>query len=839
MPLQPLPVKRLKIVLRGAVQGVGFRPFVLRLATQEALGGWVVNSAQGVVIEVEGKRPTLERFFQRLHLECPPHTILQSVEATWLDAVGLGRFEIRVSESVGPITALVLPDLATCPDCVGDIFNSSGRRFLYPFTNCTHCGPRYSIMSGLPYDRQNTSMRKFRLCPQCYLEYNNPRDRRFHAQPNACPRCGPQLSFWDKRGRPLAKAHAALLRAVEALREGQIVAVKGLGGFHLMVSAFNDRAVARLRQLKQRDEKPFAVMFPTLEILGTFCELTPPEEHLLLSAEAPIVLLPRRTVRGRATRDGLAGAIAPDHPLLGAMLPHTPLHHILMNQLGLPVVATSGNLRDEPLCTDELDALKRLGPFVDYLLVHDRPILRHVDDSVVRWVSGRELVLRRARGYCPLPVAVLPISKWHATPDDAPVALAVGAHLKNTVALATGGQIFLSQHIGDLETEPALHAMQRVAEDLQKLYHVHPAAVVADLHPDYLSTQWAVRLTTTAPTAPVVPAGDMPAPATADTAVALVPELKPESPNWVRPWLRAKSTPSAVPGGPLPKLFQVQHHLAHVLACMAENEVEPPVLGVAWDGAGLGTDGTIWGGEFLKITDGAWERVAHLRTFRLPGGDAAAREPRRSALGVLFELQGAAAFDLAGLPLQEAFSAEELANFRTMLERGVNAPVTSSAGRLFDAVAALVLRRRTSAFEGQAAMQLEMAVTPGWDEQEYAFPLLTPAPGAGGPAVLDWGPLIRDLLQDLKDRASAAMAATRFHDALVRGILTVAQQVGIERVALSGGCFQNRHLTERTIAGLTAKGFQPSWHQRIPPNDGGLAVGQILALRKGFAVPAA
>jgi len=837
MPLNPIPNKRLKVVIRGAVQGVGFRPFVHRLATQQSLGGWVVNTAQGVIIEVEGKRPSLEEFVERLHIECPPHTVLQSMEVTWLDAVGLGRFEIRVSESVGPISALVLPDLATCPECVRDIFDSGGRRYLYPFTNCTHCGPRYSLMAGLPYDRQNTSMRKFRLCPACRMEYNTPRDRRFHAQPNACPRCGPQVFLWDKRGRPLAKQHEAMQRAAEAIAKGQILAVKGLGGFHLMVSAQSEKAVARLRQLKQRDEKPFAVMFPTIEAAEDFCELSPPEAHLLLSAEAPIVLVPRRMMRGRAGRDSLAGAIAPNSPLLGALLPYTPLHHILMSLLGTPAVATSGNLRDEPLCIDELDALKRLGPLVDFLLVHDRPILRHVDDSVVRWVAGRELVLRRARGYAPLPVAVLPVSKWHATPDDAPVALAVGAHLKNTVALATGGQIFLSQHIGDLETELAAQAMERVAGDLQKLYHVRPAVIVADLHPDYLSTQWAVRLATAPPEAP--PVAEAPAPVADASAPPPVPVLRLETPDALRPWVRRPVPASSLPPGEAPKLFRVQHHLAHILSCMAENEVEPPVLGVAWDGAGLGTDGTIWGGEFLKVMDGTWERVAHLRTFRLPGGDAAAREPRRSALGLLFEMHGAQALDLTGLPLQEAFSTEELAAFRTMLERGVNAPVTSSVGRLFDAVAALILGRRTCAFEGQAAMELELAVTQGWADKAYAFPLVLPEPPTGGPAVLDWGPLIRDLLQDLKERASTAMAATRFHDALVRGILAVAQHVGVERVALSGGCFQNRFLTERAVARLSEKGFKPCWHQRIPPNDGGLAVGQILALRKGFAVPAA
>ena len=483
---------RLRIIVRGAVQGVGFRPFIYRLATGAGLKGRVNNSAQGVFIEVEGSRAGLEAFLLRVEAEKPPLSSIQSLEASWLDPVGYVGFEIRQSESGGAKTTLVLPDIATCPDCLGEVFDPGNRRYGYPFTNCTNCGPRFSIIEALPYDRPNTSMKGFTMCPQCQAEYDDPRDRRFHAQPNACPVCGPQLELWDQKGDVLPGGNCgAIAAAADAIRQGQIVAVKGLGGFHLMVAAHHDEAIRRLRQLKHREEKPFAVMFPSLSAIKAACEVSPLEERLLRSPEAPIVLL-RRIHVSRITHhvSALSPLLAPGNPNLGVMLPYTPLHHLLLSALGFPVVATSGNLSDEPICTDEHEALQRLGGIADLFLVHNRPIVRHVDDSIVRVMMGRELVLRRARGYAPLPVRFPPAIGNVQSAIDKSV-LAVGAHLKNTVALSVGAQVFISQHIGDLETDQAHEAFRRVIADFEDLYESRPAIIAADAHPDYLSTKFA------------------------------------------------------------------------------------------------------------------------------------------------------------------------------------------------------------------------------------------------------------------------------------------------------------------------------------------------------------
>ncbi len=430
--------KRVRIVIRGAVQGVGFRPFVYRLATEMGLPGWVMNSPQGVFIEVEGVKPRLDAFILRIEKERPPRAYIQGLEFSFLDPVGLARFEIRDSNGDGEKTAVVLPDIATCADCRREIFDPANRRYHYPFTNCTHCGPRFTIIEALPYDRTNTTMKKFEMCPDCRLEYDNPLDRRFHAQPNACPRCGPHLELWDERGRVLASHHEALQQAAQAVREGKIVAVKGLGGFHLMVDARSEQAVMRLRLRKHRDEKPFALMYPNMESILSDCEVDELEKRLLLSPEAPIVLL-RRLSEGRSPT--VTPRVAPRNRYLGVMLAYTPLHHLLMTELGFPVVATSGNLSDEPICIDEWEAIERLQGTADLFLVHNRPIIRHVDDSVVRVVMGRELVIRRARGYAPLPIRLK---------DPVPPVLAVGGHLKNTVALTAGQNVLISQHIGDL-----------------------------------------------------------------------------------------------------------------------------------------------------------------------------------------------------------------------------------------------------------------------------------------------------------------------------------------------------------------------------------------------------
>jgi hydrogenase maturation protein HypF len=747
-------LQRLRILIRGAVQGVGFRPHVYRLAADLGLPGWVSNSAQGVSIEVEGGSEQLERFLLQVERDRPPRAAIQSLEYSILPPVGYPAFEIRPSETGGERTALVLPDIATCADCLRELFTPSDRRYLYPFTNCTNCGPRFSIIRALPYDRPHTTMAGFPLCDACRAEYDDPTDRRFHAQPNACPACGPHVELWDPHGTMRARHEAAIRDAAEALKEGQILALKGLGGFQLLVDARDEDAVRRLRQKKGREEKPFAVMAPSLGWVQSACRVAPLEERLLRSPESPILLLARRDTRA------VAPAVAPGNPSLGVMLPYTPLHHLLLHALGFPVVATSGNLSDEPICTDEHEALDRLQELADAFLVHDRPIARHVDDSVARILGGRESILRRARGYAPLPIPL---------PTAAPACLAVGAHLKNTVAVSIGKDAFLSQHIGDLETIQAFQAFHGVVEDLQRLYAFVPTRIAADLHPDYLSTRDAHR----------------------------------------------RGLP----------VISVQHHYAHVLSCMAEHGLAAPVLGVAWDGTGFGPDGTVWGGEFLRIAETGFDRVAHLRTFRLPGGEQAVREPRRSAIGLLFEADGEAAFTLQDLNCMNSFSPTEQHVIRQSLIRNINSPTTSSIGRLFDAVSAILGLRLTTTFEGQGAMELEWAIGEHATDEAYPFALTT----GDSRTILDWSPMLRALLSDRSQAVPAPLMAARFHNGLAEGIVAVARHVGVPTVALSGGCFQNRYLTERAVRRLREAGFSPWWHQRVPPNDGGIALGQILA----------
>ncbi|MCC7209189.1 MAG: carbamoyltransferase HypF [Anaerolineae bacterium] len=762
---------RLRVVIRGAVQGVGFRPFVYRLAADLGLPGWVINSTQGVFIEVEGDRATLQDFLRRLETDKPPRAFIQSLEHALLDPVGFVNFEIRHSDESGPRTALILPDIATCPDCQREIFDPADRRHRYPFTNCTNCGPRYSIILALPYDRPNTTMRGFVMCPACRAEYENPLDRRFHAQPNACPVCGPQLALWNAAGETLAERDDALRAAEHAIRQGQIVAIKGLGGFHLVVDARNAYAVNRLRARKGREEKAFALMLPDLDTAAALCRVSPAEARLLRSPEAPIVLLEKREAAGEL----LAESVAPRNPYLGVMLPYTPLHHLLMADLGAPIVATSGNLSDEPICIDERDALERLGGIADVFLVHNRPIARHVDDSIARIALDRELILRRARGYAPLPVTLPERAGSFAAP-----VVAVGAHLKNTAALAIGRDVFASQHIGDLETEGALMAFRRVIADLTRLYDARPGLIAADLHPDYLSTAEAARL--------------------AEQSGA--------------------------------SLVQVQHHHAHVLACMADNDLPPdtPVLGVSWDGTGYGTDGTVWGGEFL--TEGG-ERLAHLATFRLPGGEKAIREPRRTALGMLYAVFGESALDRDDLPPVASFSPAERAVLRAMLARGTGAPLTSSAGRLFDGVAALIGLRQKLSYEGQAAMELEYALAGITTDECYDYQVTDVTnPDFSGERhvkwIVDWSPALRAVLDDVRQGVAPGLIAARFHNTLSECIVAVARRAGRARVILSGGVFQNRALLERTVRRLGAEGFRPYWHQRLPPNDGGIAVGQAV-----------
>jgi hydrogenase maturation protein HypF len=745
-------LSRCRIEVFGAVQGVGFRPFIYRLATEIGLKGWVCNSAQGALIEAEGSHNMLQEFVVRMRPEAPQHADIRSVESSTLNPIGYPDFQVRASREAGEKKAVVLPDIAACAECLSDVFDGGNRRYLYPFTNCTNCGPRYSIIETLPYDRARTTMKHFVMCSECRREYENPRDRRFHAQPNACSMCGPQLRLLDSHGASLADRHDALLRAAAAIRTGAIVAMKGIGGFHLIVDAQNADAVARLRERKLREEKPFALMYPDIEMAAMHCHLDETEARLLSSAGAPIVLLRRRS-------DGVARNVAPANPNLGIMLPYAPLDHILMRELRSPIVATSGNRAGEPICISEEEALERLSGIADFYLTHDRPIARPVDDSIARVMCGREVILRRARGYAPWPVPA---------PQNPMSVLAVGGHLKNTVALTTGSGIVVSQHIGDLGTAEAQTSFQRTVESLAELYGSRPDRIACDMHPDYASSAFAA--------------------------------------------IAAKTGLSTIP---------VQHHYAHILSCMADNELEPPALGVAWDGSGYGLDGTIWGGEFLEISQGSFRRVAHLRTFPLPGGDAAITHPRRAAIGLLYEILGDRVFSLRDLAPILASSASELRNLEALLRREFRSPRCSSAGRLFDAVASIAGIRHRNAFEGQAAMELEFAIGEIQSDDRYDFDLQD--------SVADWAPMIRGVLTDVQRRVDLAAIAAKFHNTLTDMILSVAMRTSQERVVLSGGCFQNKYLTERVYRLLTMHGFHVYIHRRIPPNDGGIALGQVIA----------
>ena len=757
---------RLEAEIQGLVQGVGFRPYVHRLAMQSMLAGWVGNDVRGVTLVLEGPREALERFLARLRSELPPLARIDGMVTRYDVAHGERGFEIRASDARGGKSALLPPEAATCAACRAEIADPLARRFRYPFTNCTHCGPRFSIIRALPYDRPNTTMAGFAMCPECAREYDDPADRRFHAQPNACPRCGPRLAWWDASGRELARDHDALLAAAQALAHGAIVAMKGVGGFHLMADARDVAAVARLRERKRRVGKPFALLVRDVDAARALCEVSGAAAAALAGVTAPIVLMPRRADAP------VAAGVAPGLATLGVMIASNPLHHLLTAECRFPLVATSGNLTDEPIAIDEREALSRLAGIADAFLVHDRPIERHVDDGVAWEIDGAMAPLRRARGLAPLPVTL-------AAP--APCVLAVGAHLKATVALSIGRRVFVSQHIGDLETRQAMDAFERVIADFVRLYDAAPVAIAHDSHPDLASTQWARR------------------------AVGLEP---------------GDGTPPAWARGA--RLIAVQHHHAHLAACLAEHHVEGRALGVIWDGTGYGDDGTIWGGEFLLGDAAGFERVAHLAPFRLPGGDAAIREPRRSALALCATLDDATRAH-AERPLASLRAAER-AVLERMIASGLNAPFTTSAGRLFDGLAALTGLHPLASYEGEAAIAFE-AIADRDERGAYPLPLTPATPGAA--RMLDWRPMVDALRGDVAAGAGRGAIAARAHAGLAAGVVAVAEEVGERRVALSGGCFQNRLLTELTTRALRERGFEVLLHRQVPPNDGGISLGQV------------
>jgi len=762
----------LRISITGVVQGVGFRPFVYNLARRLGVRGWVLNHSGGVDIEAEAAPETLTAFLAALRAEAPPLARIASLEATPIPSNGYTTFEIRHSEAQEGRFVLISPDVATCPDCLRELFDPADRRYRYPFINCTNCGPRFTIITDIPYDRPYTTMRVFPLCDACRAEYENPADRRFHAQPNACPECGPHLTLLAQGA---ATAAGALADAVERLLKGEIVAVKGLGGFQLACDATAAEAVQRLRERKHRPHKPFAVMVASLEEARLYCEISPEEAALLTSPQAPIVLLRRRTPDGAVGQASVAPEVAPNQHTLGLMLPYTPLHHLLLHDVGRPLVMTSGNLSEEPIAKDNDEALERLADIADAFLLHDREIYARYDDSVVQVSqfanpkSGSPTpklqIMRRARGYAPFPIPL---------PFEVGQVFAAGPLLKNTFTLTRERYAFVSQHIGDLENLETLEHYEAALATYQRLFRIAPERVVCDLHPDYLSTRFA------------------------------------------EDFARAHGLPAPT---------RVQHHRAHLAACLADNgwpRDGGPVIGVALDGTGYGDDGAIWGGEwFLGDYDGM-RRVAHLEPLPLPGGDAATRAPWRIAVAYLHAL-----LEPEDFPADLCFAGfcpGEAGFIRQQIEKGLNVPRTTSMGRLFDAVSALLGVRSEISYEAQAAMELEQLA---WGAQDWR-----PFPFAIEDDVVRLAPLFYALLETLERGVALPDIAARFHATVARMVLEVCVRLrdasGVTTVALSGGVFQNALLLDLTVPVLEAADFDVLVHHQVPCNDGGLSLGQAV-----------
>ena len=740
--------QRLRVRVEGTVQGVGFRPFVYRVATELGLSGWVLNDSRGVLLEAEGEMGALDDLLERLRTDAPPLAVVEQVSDERIEATGEAGFRITESDEGGEPEAAVSPDVATCDDCLAELIDPGDRRYRYPFTNCTNCGPRFTIVRGVPYDRPLTTMASFEMCALCRAEYEDPLDRRFHAQPNACPDCGPSLMLTDPAGQAVAEGNEPALEAATlALAEGRILAVKGIGGYHLACRADDEAAVAELRARKHREDKPFALIAPSVEAALELVELDDDAGALLASRERPIVLAPRRSDAP------VAPSVAPSSRELGVMLPYSPLHHLLLEDSGAVLVLTSANVSDEPIAYRDTDALERLAGIADLFLMHNRPIETRTDDSVVRVVSGRPLFLRRSRGYVPrdLPLATL-----------VPI-LACGAELKSTFCLAKGNRAWVGHHIGDLKNYETLRSFTGGIEHFERLFAVEPELVAHDLHPEYLSTKYA---------------------------------LEREGVETVG----------------------VQHHHAHLAAALAEHGEEGPAVGAIFDGTGYGTDGTVWGGELLVGDTSAFERAGHLHPVRMPGGERAIRQPWRMACAWLLEALGP---EPPRPPLlADAVPEEEWTKVAELAASGLASPVTTSAGRLFDAVAALCGIRAEVNYEGQAAVELEAAADPA---VRAAYPL-------PGTERLDARETLVAILADLGAGVPVPEVAAKFHngmaEAAARACAELARAEGIELAVLSGGVFQNRLLLERTTEALERTGLRVLTARLLPPNDGGVAFGQ-------------
>lgn len=751
-------VRRREITVRGIVQGVGFRPSIHHLAARLELSGSVRNTARGVVIEVEGPADVLAVFEAELIAHPPPLASIDECVSTDIPIQGGAGFQVVVSDTdpaEGGPTIRITPDAATCAACLAELRDPANRRYRYPFITCATCGPRLTVVTGAPYDRERTTMKAFTMCAACRREYEDPADRRFHAETIACPSCGPAIRLLDARGAPLAGD--PLSEAGRRLSEGAIAAIKGLGGYHLACDATNPEAVARLRQRKHRDEKPFAVMFGTLAAIEQVCLLGEAEKALLRSPARPVVLVDRRPA---SVPPPIDDAIAPGMATIGAMLPSTPLHDLLMEAAGRPLVMTSGNSSHEPMVWRDEEVVERLGTIADIVLTHDRAIHVRCDDGVSRIVEGLALPIRRARGEAPRPIRL---------PRPCPVPLlATGGHLKNTFALGSSEDAFLSHHIGDLDDYAAVQAFRHDVRLYEAMLQIEPRAIAHDLHPDYESTRYAAE----------------------------------------------RAAGEGVP------LFAVQHHHAHIASCLAEHGWTEPVIGVAFDGSGFGGDGTVWGGEFLLGGAEQVVRAAHLRAVRMPGGEQAVHEPWRMALAHLLDAG-------CGIEAIQARHPRESSIVARLIERRINSPLTSSAGRLFDAIASLAGLADTASFEGQAAMRLEALVEGADTAGGYPFELRD----VEGRIEIDTRPLIRAVSRDVRRGVAPGRIGRRFHAGLADAVAAVCMGLhkssGYDTVALSGGVFLNRRLTVAIMGRLAGSGLRVLRHQRVPPNDGGLSLGQL------------
>jgi hydrogenase maturation protein HypF len=764
------------ISVRGIVQGVGFRPFVYGLAIKHNLKGCVYNTSEDVRIEIEGGTEAVEQFERELETKVPPLAKIENISVEHHQPLGYKDFEIRRSYAQEGKYQLISPDVATCQPCLDELLNREDRRYRYPFTNCTNCGPRFTIIEDMPYDRPKTTMRFFQMCPQCQAEYDSPLDRRFHAQPNACPKCGPQVELVDNHGNPVNKANPINV-ASQLLKEGKIVAIKGLGGFLLACDATNGTAVKTLRQRKKRPSKPFAIMVVTIDEAQRHCHVSAEEEKLLMSPQSPIVLM---RWRGESS---VCQEVAPDLKFLGVMLPYTPLHHILLRDAGLPLVMTSGNLSEEPIARDNDEALRRLSGIADYFLIHNRDIYSRYDDSVAVVEKGISQLVRRARGYAPYPIRL---------PFKVKQVLGCGAEEKNTFCLTRDNYAFVSQHIGDMENMETLQHFENTLSLYKRLFHIELEIVAHDLHPDYLTTKYAREL-----------------------------------------------------GYPDTKLVPVQHHHAHIASCLSDNGLEGPVIGVAFDGTGMGTDGNIWGGEFLVADYRDFRRAGHLEYLPLPGGSAAIKRPYRIAVGYILSLLGKDKLNdvIASVAKQSPttslrqVSEVEIEIIKRQIERRINSPLTSSMGRLFDAISALMGIRTEINYEGQAAVELEMAAYKEdyvHIKEGYPYRIVEDE----GMRIVRLDDLLSAVIEDLHQGISKGLISVRFHNTVAQMInemcRLIAYETGITQVALSGGVFQNRLLLRRTISLLEGRDSQVFTHRQVPCNDGGISLGQ--AVVANFAV---